>query len=397
LITFPHLIGVSSRRGIFQKQVWTIRRQSSGTAIVIFWACLLLLCIWKAQGITFDGDMRSLNLTTPELKADEAYFQKTWGGGGTAMLFAEGRDLDQALEINDRLFDRLLNHLPSEKIVSIAPLLPSVSRQRLRQAHWRDFWSVESVSRLKALMEQEGLDAGFSRDAFTPFFDGIGRQLPLVTAKLLRSKGLGDMIDGMIIEKQGLVRVLSLVPDTAEISGLYQSDLKNIQGVRFVSQTRFGDHLSHLMGKDLFWMILGAVVLNFALVYFLYRNVIHALLAMVPGFTGVFAMLGVLGWQGHPLNIFHILSAILIVGLAVDYGIFIVCKLTGGYRHETEKAVLVSGLTTMAGFGALILARHPAMHSIGIAVMLGVGAAIPAALMVTPALFGWMQDQSSRA
>ncbi len=391
LITFPHLIGVSSRRGIFQKQVWTIRRRRSGTAIIIFWACLLLLCIWKAQGITFDGDMRSMNLTTPDLKADEADFQKTWGGGGTAMLFAEGHDLDQALEVNDRLFDQLVHHLPSDKIVSIAPLLPSVSKQRLRQTRWKDFWDADKVSRLKALMEREGGDAGFSQDAFMPFIDGIDRQLPLVTAELLRSKGLGDMIDGMIIQKQGVVRLLSLVPDTAEVAGLYQSNLKNIQGVRFVSQTRFGDHLSHLMGKDLFWMILGAVMLNFALVYLLYRDIINALLAMVPGFTGVFAMLGVLGWQGHPLNIFHILSAILIVGLAVDYGIFIVCKLTGGYTHETEKAVLVSGLTTLAGFGALILARHPAMHSIGIAVMLGVGAAIPAALMVTPALFGNIQ------
>ena len=166
-------------------------------------------------------------------------------------------------------------------------------------------------------MGQEGSDAGFSQDAFTPFFDGIGRQLPLVTAEILRSRGLGDMIDGMIIQKEGVVRVLSLVPDTAEVSGLYQSDLKNIQGVRFVSQTRFGDHLSHLMGKDLFWRILGAVILNFALVYFLYGNITNALLAMIPGFTGVFAMLGVLGWRGHPLNIFHILSAIISVRLNI--------------------------------------------------------------------------------
>ncbi len=397
LITFPHFIGASSRRGIFRKKVWTLRRQRSDAAVIILWACLVLLCAWKAMGITFDGDMRSLNLTTPGLKADEAYFQKTWGGGGTAMFFSEGKDLDQALAVNERLFDRLAEQLPKADIVSISPLLPSAARQVQRLAKWRDFWSAERVLRLKALMEEEGSDAGFSRDAFAPFFDGLGRQPPLVTAELLRARGLGDMIDGMIIQKQGLVRVLTLVPDTSAVSGLYQSDLKAVQGVRFVSQTRFGDHLSHLMGKDLFWMISGAVILNFALVYLLYANAANALLAMVPGFTGVFAMLGVLGWQGQPLNIFHILSAILIVGLAVDYGIFIVCKLNGGYRHETEKAVLVSGLTTMAGFGALILARHPAMHAIGVAVMLGVGAAIPAALLVTPALYGWMKDRGSKS
>ena len=60
-------------------------------------------------------------------------------------------------------------------------------------------------------------------------------------------------------------------------------------------------------------------------------------------------------------------------------------------------AVMVSGLTTMAGFGALILARHPAMHSIGIAVMLGIGAAIPATLFVIPTLFGWIQAHRLKA
>ena len=127
------------------------------------------------------------------------------------------------------------------------------------------------------------------------------------------------------------------------------------------------------------------------LTYLLYRNFIKSLLAMVPEVTGIFVVMGFMGWKDIPLNIFHILSAILIVGLAVDYGIFIVCKLTGGHTHETEKAVMVSGFTTMAGFGALVLARHPAMHSIGVAVMLGVGAAIPATLFVIPALFGWIQ------
>jgi len=391
LITFPHFIGISSRRGVFQKQALGAHPRKSGKVIVFFWVCLILVCVWKAQGVTFDGDMRSLNLMTPDLKADEAYFQKTWGGGGTAMLFAEGIDLDQALEVNERLFGQLTSRLPADQIVSIAPLLPSASKQHKRQTRWQDFWSVEKISQLKALMEQEGADAGFSKDAFSPFFDGLGRQPPIVTADILRSKGLGDMIDGMIIQKNGVVRILTLVPDNAEVSDLYQSDLKKIQGLRFVSQTRFGDHLSHIMGKDIFWMILGAVILNFALVYLLYKNVINSLLAMVPGVTGMFVVIGFMGWRGVPLNIFHILSAILIVGLAVDYGIFIVCKLTGGYTHETEKAVLVSGLTTMAGFGALILARHPAMHSIGIAVMLGIGAAIPASLVVIPALFGWIQ------
>ena len=53
---------------------------------------------------------------------------------------------------------------------------------------------------------------------------------------------------------------------------------------------------------------------------------------------------------------------------------------------ETARAVLLAGLTTLAGFGALVLARHPALHSIGLTVLLGIGAAMPTALLVIPAL-----------
>ena len=54
------------------------------------------------------------------------------------------------------------------------------------------------------------------------------------------------------------------------------------------------------------------------LTYLLYRNFINSLLAMVPEVTGIFVVMGFMGWKDIPLNIFHILSAILIVGLAVD-------------------------------------------------------------------------------
>ena len=36
---------------------------------------------------------------------------------------------------------------------------------------------------------------------------------------------------------------------------------------------------------------------------------------------------------------------------------------------------------------ALVLARHPALHSIGVTVLFGIGIAIPAALLVIPALY----------
>jgi predicted RND superfamily exporter protein len=95
-------------------------------------------------------------------------------------------------------------------------------------------------------------------------------------------------------------------------------------------------------------------------------------------------MMGVLGIG---FNLFNIVAAILIIGLGVDYGIFMVTKITHRLDLATQRAVFVSGLTTLAGFGALITARHPALHSIGLSVIVGISAAIAAALLVIPAIY----------
>ena len=119
----------------------------------------------------------------------------------------------------------------------------------------------------------------------------------------------------------------------------------------------------------------------------LFRNFKRLLLALVPVISGILFMVGVMGGLGISFNLFNIVAAVLIMGLGVDYGIFMVNKISQNVDDHTERAVFVSGLTTLAGFGALVLARHPALHSIGLTVLLGISAAIPSALLVIPAVY----------
>ncbi len=85
-------------------------------------------------------------------------------------------------------------------------------------------------------------------------------------------------------------------------------------------------------------------------------------------------------------NIFNMVAAILVIGLAVDYGIFIVSTCEKTTNYAVCNAVLVSGLTTFVGFGSLMAARHPAMSSIGITVAAGIIPSLLCALIVLPSL-----------
>jgi len=81
----------------------------------------------------------------------------------------------------------------------------------------------------------------------------------------------------------------------------------------------------------------------------------------------------------------------LVIGIGVTNGVHILNRFTeernpGILAKSTGKAVLVSGLTTIAGFGSLIPAKHQGIASLGIVMSVGVATCMVAALTLLPAL-----------
>jgi predicted RND superfamily exporter protein len=81
---------------------------------------------------------------------------------------------------------------------------------------------------------------------------------------------------------------------------------------------------------------------------------------------------------------------IFIFGLVIDYSIFLTAawqKASGtDDRHlaRSSGAVTISALTTIAGLGALVMARHPALHSLGLTALLGISAGLISVLLIIP-------------
>jgi predicted exporter len=387
LITLPHLVRFKNKAIEFTKSDSGKSFKLASKWIVGAWLVLLVICAWQGSKLRFDGDLRSINLVPEEIHAAETKLRQTWGNfRGNAVIFADGLDLQSALETNERLFNYLSPEIPAGKMVSLAPLLPSLGTQRLNRSRWNEFWS-EKKELARRLLVQEGKVFGFSARAFEPFFKRLSEPSPPITAENLRKSGLVEIVDALIVSADDRVKVLTLVPDVPKVAALMDRGDKTLSGVRFVSQSRFSRIISRAIGEDFKKFITKASVVVCLLLGLLFRNIKKALLALVPVVSGLLFMFGVMGGLGIGFNLFNVVAAILIIGLGVDYGILVVCKISEGSNHATEKAVFVSGLTTVAGFGALVMARHPALHSIGVTVLLGIAAAIPSALFVIPALY----------
>ena len=364
--------------------------------VITGWCLLMALCLWQATRLKFNGDMRAISMIPKAIIQLEEQLKQTWGDfRGVAMVFTEGKDLESALGNNDQLFSYLKGKIPDDQLISLAPLLPSVATQEANRRRWEAQWSEKNRNMVKRLFEREGGKAGFTLNAFEPFFERLKATPVPVTVDGLRKAGFGDMVDSMIVRFGHSWRVLTLVSDTPEAAALF-TDRANTPFVeRFVSTRRFNDTISSAMVKNFVRYIMAASIVIIIFLFVVFRNLRKVLYAAVPVVAGLIFMFGTMGWRGIEFNLFNIIATILVIGLSVDLGIFMVSRIAEGTDRNTSMAVLLGGLTSLVGMGALTLARHPALYSIGISVLLGMCGAIPSALFVIPAFYHSRKGQNN--
>jgi hypothetical protein len=130
-----------------------------------------------------------------------------------------------------------------------------------------------------------------------------------------------------------------------------------------------------------------------------FRSITFMILALLPVAIGVVWMGGLMGAFGIPFNPANIMTLPLVIGIGVTNGIHILNRFVEERNpsilsKSTGKAVFVSGLTTIAGFGSLILARHQGIRSLGIVMTMGVALCMIAALTFLPAVLNlWTMRQ----
>ncbi|QWV94306.1 MMPL family transporter [Geomonas oryzisoli] len=124
-----------------------------------------------------------------------------------------------------------------------------------------------------------------------------------------------------------------------------------------------------------------------------FRSVKFALIGLVPLLVGLLFMVSGMWLFGISFNSANIIVMPLVLGIAVDSGIYIINR----YRREEGSAagvilsstgvgVLLNTLTIMASFGALMVARHQGVFSIGAVMSLGMVACQIAFMVTLPAV-----------
>lgn len=137
---------------------------------------------------------------------------------------------------------------------------------------------------------------------------------------------------------------------------------------------------------------LYALLAIFALSAVLFGHAGHALLSMVPLLAGAGWTLGLMATLGMDFNLANLFALPLILGMGVDNGMNLVAR----FREEEGrrfvlatamgKSMVLASLTTITGFGVLLLAQHRGIASLGLLLTIGVSNILLASLTLLPAL-----------
>ena len=118
-----------------------------------------------------------------------------------------------------------------------------------------------------------------------------------------------------------------------------------------------------------------ALALMFAALLVFCRE--RALAVFAPSVFALLSVAGLLGLFGTKINLFHLLAGFLLAGMSVDYTVFL-------HSGKSLKPALCSLLTSVAGFGALVLVSFPVVKSFGFVLGVGLPIAFAAALATMP-------------
>ncbi|KPL00167.1 MAG: hypothetical protein AMJ91_05205 [candidate division Zixibacteria bacterium SM23_73_3] len=151
------------------------------------------------------------------------------------------------------------------------------------------------------------------------------------------------------------------------------------------------------IGRDGLRATLLTILVVLLFLWLDFRSLKMALMAMIPLIAGGFWMVGLMKTFGMMFTLVNLMGVPMIVGIGIDDGVHLLHR----YRVEgltktpivlksTGKAIMLTSITTMVGFGSLMLAKYRGFGSLGSLLVLGVFACFMTTVLLLPSIVGIM-------
>ena len=352
----------------------------------------------------FDPDFSHINYMDDQQRTDMTYLQQmTTTDNNLTTLYVVTSDstadglLDACGEMEKALAVAKADSLISDAS-GCAGFITSRQTQQARLQRWNQFvkkYGEQIKTQLRTAAER----VGFSVDAFSEFVNLLDQDFqpqdisffePL-TKSLFSTNLLNDSLSGQFRAvdvaqvRPGEVKKVRTWLETNYDGKFLAFDIK---GLNSAVANSLSDNFNYIG-----WAC-GLIV--FLFLWFSFGNLELAILSFLPMAVSWIWILGLMAIFDIHFNVVNIILATFIFGQGDDYTIFMTegCQ----YEYATRKKVLgsykssiiLSALIMFVGIGALIFARHPALHSLAVLTILGMFSVVLMAYLFPPLIFQWL-------
>ncbi|HPO48899.1 MAG TPA: MMPL family transporter [Spirochaetota bacterium] len=137
-------------------------------------------------------------------------------------------------------------------------------------------------------------------------------------------------------------------------------------------------------------LILISLFVVFIFLVIAYKNVIYAFIALMPPLVALLSTFAIATFTGKGFNIMHLSGSVVLLGIGVDYGIFMVGVFRTAHSEReiqnTFQSLFMCALTTLAGFAVLSFCSNGAVFSLGTTMFFGVVSALLTSYLTLPFL-----------
>jgi len=333
------------------------------------WLAHAVLAVACGAGIAclhVNDDLRQLQSSPPALVEAQREIGRLLGLASPGQFFVvRGTSADDVLQREEALKTRLDVHVASGELAGYRALsdwVPSLARQA-------------SDAALTKRVEDgviAGVDQVLGETQQRARFDAAPLTLEHWLASPASTAGkalwIGAVPRGDDVAAFASIVMLRGVRDLAALPGIARS-ADGLPGVRWVDQVQ---SVSALLGRYRHTMGLllaaghAAVLLTLTL-----RYGRRAWRAWMPTAVATMGTLALLALFGQPLQLFNVLALALLLGIGIDYGIFLLER-ENADAGSAWLAVVLGAAGTWLSFGLLALSSTPALRSFGLTLLLGI-------------------------
>ncbi len=393
LFVFPHLLKTGTGHNFAPSAKGTVSVKTD-RLVLSGWLLLTVFLAMQALRVQFNNDLSSFDATQKSVLQSEEKFHAVWGGKEPpAILVVKDRDGARAQAINEAVYRAAQQGRAGEKFASLASVWPSVATRAQNRENWCRFWEENRNKALAEMFKKYGRLYHFSPDAFAPFFGMIADPLP-VGLWPQNSRLFDSLKERFVQETAQGTSFLSYFPDDDALLAEMEAVVRQHPGSFIISRKAFARDIAQASADELGYLATMAVALMVLLTMAVLKNIRLTVIALSSVLSAIVAIVGGAALLGKALNAPAAIASLVVLGVTIDYGIFILYS----YQHKlnigTPKAVAVSAATAVFGAASLLFARHPMLYSIGVVLTLGLLAGFLASQFVVPALYRlWVKER----